>query len=53
MAGMRFCRECNNILYPKEDKETKTLKMICRNCSTMEDADFRCVYRNEIDTDTS
>lgn len=53
MAQMRFCKECNNILYPKEDKEEKTLKMICRNCATTEEATTQCVYRNEIIADTS
>lgn len=24
-VGTKFCRECNNMLYPKEDKETKRL----------------------------
>lgn len=24
-VGIRFCQECNNMLYPKEDKETKVL----------------------------
>lgn len=22
-VGIRFCQECNNMLYPKEDKENK------------------------------
>lgn len=24
-VGTKFCRECNNMLYPKEDKEVKKL----------------------------
>lgn len=24
-VGIRFCQECNNMLYPKEDKENKVL----------------------------
>lgn len=24
-VGIRFCQECNNMLYPKEDKENKIL----------------------------
>jgi hypothetical protein len=24
-VGTKFCRECNNMLYPKEDKELKKL----------------------------
>ena len=25
-------QECNNMLYPKEDKENKVLMYSCRNC---------------------
>lgn len=32
MSAMKFCRECNNILYPKEDREQKVLLFACRNC---------------------
>ncbi|CAI0467069.1 unnamed protein product [Linum tenue] len=32
MSTMKFCRECNNILYPKEDREQKMLLYACRNC---------------------
>ncbi|RVW39915.1 DNA-directed RNA polymerases II, IV and V subunit 9A [Vitis vinifera] len=32
MSTMKFCRECNNILYPKEDREQKILLYACRNC---------------------
>nr|XP_023895409.1 DNA-directed RNA polymerases II, IV and V subunit 9A [Quercus suber] len=32
MSTMKFCRECNNILYPKEDKDQKILLYACRNC---------------------
>ncbi|KAH7533804.1 hypothetical protein FEM48_Zijuj04G0170600 [Ziziphus jujuba var. spinosa] len=48
MSTMKFCRECNNILYPKEDKERKILLYACRNCDHQEVADNNCVYRNEI-----
>lgn len=24
-VGIRFCQECNNMLYPKEDKENRIL----------------------------
>ena len=53
MASMQFCRECNNILYPREDKETKTLKLKCKNCQTEEDAEQNTVYHNDMDPDTS
>ncbi|XP_059317849.1 DNA-directed RNA polymerases II, IV and V subunit 9B [Lycium ferocissimum] len=48
MSTMKFCRECNNILYPKEDKEQKILLYACRNCDHQEPAENNCVYRNEI-----
>ncbi|KAL9690791.1 hypothetical protein QQ045_011201 [Rhodiola kirilowii] len=43
MSTMKFCRECNNILYPKEDKEQKILLYGCRNCDHQ-----ITVYRNQI-----
>ncbi|KAK6930254.1 Zinc finger, TFIIS-type [Dillenia turbinata] len=48
MSTMKFCRECNNILYPKKDKERKVLLYACRSCDHQEVADNNCVYRNEI-----
>lgn len=36
------------MLYPKENKETRTLMMACRNCVNEETADDSCVYRHEI-----
>ncbi|KAJ8444930.1 hypothetical protein Cgig2_029124 [Carnegiea gigantea] len=48
MSTMKFCRECNNILYPKEDRDHKILLYACRNCDHQEVADNNCVYRNEI-----
>ncbi|KAI6694746.1 DNA-directed RNA polymerases II, IV and V subunit 9A [Syzygium oleosum] len=48
MSAMKFCCECNNILYPKEDREQKILLFACRNCEHQEVADNYCVYRNEI-----
>ncbi|KAK1627499.1 hypothetical protein QYE76_001814 [Lolium multiflorum] len=46
MSAMKFCRECNNILYPKEDRDQKALLFACRNCDHQEVADNNCVYRN-------
>jgi DNA-directed RNA polymerase II subunit RPB9 len=50
---LRFCKESNDLLYPREDRARKTLVFACRNCDYVEDAgeeaeDF-CVYRNIID----
>ena len=30
-VGIRFCQECNNMLYPKEDKSNKVLLYACRS----------------------
>nr|CAB3458609.1 unnamed protein product [Digitaria exilis] len=32
MSALKFCRECNNMLYPREDKETRTLLYACQSC---------------------
>ena len=31
-VGIKFCQECNNMLYPKEDKDNRQLLFACRNC---------------------
>ncbi|UYV70300.1 hypothetical protein LAZ67_7002469 [Cordylochernes scorpioides] len=46
--GIKFCQECNNMLYPKEDKENKVLMYACRNCDYKEMADNNCIYVNKI-----
>ncbi|XP_003559043.1 DNA-directed RNA polymerases II, IV and V subunit 9A [Brachypodium distachyon] len=48
MSAMKFCRECNNILYPKEEKDRRVLLFACRNCEHQEVSDNTCVYRNEV-----
>ncbi|KAL3686924.1 hypothetical protein R1sor_013233 [Riccia sorocarpa] len=48
MSTMKFCPECNNILYPKEDKQRKILLYACRNCDHQEVAEHNCVYRNVV-----
>ncbi|KFG61958.1 DNA-directed RNA polymerase subunit, partial [Toxoplasma gondii RUB] len=30
--SMMFCPECNNMLYPREDKEKRQLQFLCRQC---------------------
>ncbi|KAH0456406.1 hypothetical protein IEQ34_014313 [Dendrobium chrysotoxum] len=40
---------CNDILYPKEDREKKILLNVCKNCDYKEEADNYCVYRMEIE----
>jgi len=50
-VGIKFCQECNNMLYPKEDKETRVLLYACRNCDYKQIADNNCVYVNKITHD--
>ncbi|XP_034117946.2 DNA-directed RNA polymerase II subunit RPB9 [Drosophila albomicans] len=47
-VGIRFCQECNNMLYPKEDKDNKILMYACRNCDYKQEADSNCIYVNKI-----
>eukprot|EP01135_Chromosphaera_perkinsii_P004095 Nk52_evm2s270 gene=Nk52_evmTU2s270 len=47
-VGIRFCQECNNMLYPKEDRENKILLYACRNCDYQEEAISNCVYVNRV-----
>ncbi|KAI9888883.1 MAG: hypothetical protein M1814_006172 [Vezdaea aestivalis] len=42
----RFCRECSNMLYPKEDKEQNKLMFACRTCQFSEEATSSCIFRN-------
>ncbi|XP_065826598.1 DNA-directed RNA polymerase II subunit RPB9-like [Oscarella lobularis] len=47
-VGIKFCQECNNMLYPKEDKQNRILVYACRNCDFREEADNPCIYVNKI-----
>ncbi len=38
----------NNLLYPKEDREKRTLMFACRRCPYEEAAEDHFVYRNEL-----
>ncbi|EDN10899.1 DNA directed RNA polymerase II 15 kDa subunit [Histoplasma capsulatum] len=42
----RFCRECSNLLYPKEDRNTNTLMFTCRTCHVGEPASSPCLPRS-------
>ena len=43
-VGIRFCQECNNMLYPKEDKENKVLMYACRNCDYKQVRNKKILY---------
>ncbi|EON99707.1 putative dna directed rna polymerase ii 15 kda protein [Phaeoacremonium minimum UCRPA7] len=42
----RFCSECSNMLYPKEDEDSHKLQFTCRTCQYTEEATSTCVFRN-------
>ncbi|EPR79955.1 DNA directed RNA polymerase II 15 kDa subunit [Spraguea lophii 42_110] len=42
-----FCRECNNLLYPKEEKQDNTLYMVCKGCEHFEDAKSMIIYEEK------
>jgi len=46
--GIQFCGECNNILYPKEDRVKKILLYACRNCEFVMESANPCVYKNMV-----
>ncbi|MDI1488880.1 MAG: DNA-directed RNA polymerase II core subunit rpb9 [Ramalina farinacea] len=46
--SFRFCRECSNMLYPKEDRMTSKLMFACRTCQFSEEAQSSCVFRNNM-----
>ncbi|KFH41149.1 DNA-directed RNA polymerase II subunit-like protein [Hapsidospora chrysogenum ATCC 11550] len=46
----RFCSECSNMLYPKEDEDAHKLQFTCRTCQYTEDAQTTCVFRNILNT---
>ena len=53
MSGiLRFCPECNNILYPSEDKAAKQLHFACRQCEYSEESagndEDQCVFRHDV-----
>ena len=52
-VGIKFCPECNNMLYPKEDKQNKQLLYACRNCDYKALAINNCIYINKITTDVN
>ncbi|KAI9089816.1 DNA directed RNA polymerase II polypeptide I [Phlyctochytrium arcticum] len=45
-AAFRFCSECDNMLYPREDRATRRLLYGCRHCNHVEEADSTCVYQH-------
>ncbi|KAK0414790.1 hypothetical protein QR680_011617 [Steinernema hermaphroditum] len=46
-TGIKFCSDCNNMLYPREDKAARTLMYACRSCDYIEESDNSCIYFNQ------
>ena len=43
-----ICSECGNMLYPKEDRASHSLKRVCRNCGREDAADSNLVFVNDL-----
>lgn len=52
---MRFCQSCNNLLYPRENREAKRLEYVCRPPCTYVDRNIveSKVFVNELIKDSS
>ena len=52
---MRFCHSCNNLLYPRENREKKCLEYACRPPCLFVDSNITssCVFSNELVKDSS
>ncbi|KAF2763271.1 hypothetical protein EJ05DRAFT_32640 [Pseudovirgaria hyperparasitica] len=46
--AFRFCSECSNLLYPKEDKINARLMFACRTCQYATEALTPMVTRKEV-----
>ncbi|KAJ3384813.1 DNA-directed RNA polymerase II core subunit rpb9 [Lobulomyces angularis] len=47
---MQFCSGCDNLLYPRENKNERTLLMACRNCDNQEEAISMRVFKHDVFT---
>ena len=43
---MKFCPHDSSMLYPQEDKRTRTLRYACRRCRYTEESTQPLIYRN-------
>ncbi|KAK5093520.1 hypothetical protein LTR70_004649 [Exophiala xenobiotica] len=41
----KFCQECSNLLYPREDRQLNQLLYICKACSSVQQSEPACTYR--------
>lgn len=49
-AHMWFCPSCGNLLYPKEDRESRKLNMFCKQCGHEGDSEagFEVVHQRQV-----
>jgi len=51
---IRFCSDCNNILYPRENRAIRKLEYYCKICPFVDkQVTTSCVFVNEIVKDVS
>ncbi|EJW01577.1 hypothetical protein EDEG_03862 [Edhazardia aedis USNM 41457] len=50
---IRFCQDCNNILYPKEDPSQRLLYLACRTCDYTIECPSNIVYVYRSDSSTA
>jgi DNA-directed RNA polymerase II subunit RPB9 len=51
---MRFCKECNNLLYPRENVEQRKLEYACKLCPFVDkNITGSCVWVNELIKNTT
>mmetsp|Transcript_15943 Transcript_15943/g.24024 ORF Transcript_15943/g.24024 Transcript_15943/m.24024 type:complete len:116 (+) Transcript_15943:74-421(+) len=54
MSTMKFCRECSNLLYPKENIALKKLEYACKLCNYTEtNVNNSCVRLHEVVKESS
>lgn len=48
--AMRFCKECNNLLYPSENRNERTLYYACKRCNYSEEPADKsgCVHQHAL-----
>lgn len=49
---MRFCVECNCLLYPRENRDERKLEYFCRLCNYVDkNISDSLIYQNNLETD--
>ena len=46
----KFCTECQNLLYPKEERSTGKLLYFCKTCKHTEESNSACAWRNQLNS---